>query len=197
MIRVLRSPWLAVALGTAVFVALGLVEVRAYEIATWADASVQGPADSGPLLAAPARARARPAAPGDIDAAVALIKAIGDKGTARAVKVGLCLVLLVGLLRRYAKLLPGKVGAFWRTTEGGSVLLFAVTFGGSYGAALAASVPPTWGLAGGTFTAALAVAGGWEVVLKPAWERIVRPLLARWLPSAFPPAKPPAPPPVA
>lgn len=147
--------------------------------------TVASTVDGGFVVAAPALPADDP-----VSDALALVKALSDSATPWTLKLGLALILVVGLLRKYAKRLPWGVGAFFGSTEGGSTLLLLLTFGASFGAALSAGKPLTWGLAVGTLGVALTAAGGWEVACKPLWARVLRPTLARVLPGLFPPAAP-------
>jgi len=151
-------------------------------------AAAQEPPDAG-LVIEEAIVRTAPAVPPSGDPlldALAAVERMGDAGTSWSVRVGLLLIAAVALLRKYATKLPGVAGAFFASSDGGSTLLFLLTFGGTFGAALSAGRPLSGGLAWSALLLAVTTAGGWHVALKPLWQRAIRPLLARLLPGLFP-----------
>lgn len=154
-----------------------------------APAVAQEGVDAGAVMEAPAAGGDFLASIVGPEAALAvklLFKAVIDKDTPVLVKVGLALVALVALLRYFAtrkradgSYVLGRVGGFFDTHDGGSVLLFSLSLLGGFGSALGAGQPFTWSLVGTCAMVAMTTTGGWQMFLKPLWERIVSPLLAR------------------
>ncbi len=97
------------------------------------------------------------------------------------VKVGLLLVVLVSLLRRYATRIPafsirGKtiaIGAFFASSTGGTVLLFLTVAGGALGSAMAADGSFDWRLVESSVKLGFVTIGGWHALVKPAKEYLL------------------------
>ncbi len=121
-----------------------------------------------------------PSGPADDMALVeAALRGIRASDLGWSAKVGLVLVALMALLRRYAKRIPWGVGAFFDTSEGGAVLLMLLTTGGALGSALAVGGSFDWRLIESTVKLGVLTGGGWEMVLKPIWLRVGAPLWSR------------------
>ncbi len=126
----------------------------------------------------PAQAETTPPAD-DIATIEVALRGVRQSDLGWQTKVGLILVAIVALLRRYATRIPWRVGEFFASSEGGSVLLFLVTTLGGIGSALAVGGSFDWWLVRSTVALGITTAGGFHVFVKPLYERVWKPLLAK------------------
>ncbi len=190
----LRSILLSVSVGALAALATLMLLVGMAQAQVPADVP-----DAGVTTYAPTVEPAGP--PDDMALVEAALRGVRASDTTWQVKVGLVLVALMALLRRYATRIPAfsafghvvAIGAFFGTGEGGSVLLALLTFGGGVGSALSCGGSFDWRLVETTLKLAVLSAGGWHVIVRPLWERVGAPLWARLTTKPGVAVVPPAP----